>query len=35
MAILKKAKHIAEEEEEEGRKWYVGMCNIISNLPSF
>jgi hypothetical protein len=35
MAILKKAKHIAEEEDEEGRKWYVGMCNIISNLPSF
>jgi hypothetical protein len=39
IAILEKEKHIAEEEEEEeeeegGRKWYAGICNIITNLPS-
>jgi hypothetical protein len=35
IAILGKEKHIVEEEEEERRKWYAGICNIISDLPSF
>jgi hypothetical protein len=34
MAILKKEKY-NRRRRGRGRKWYVGMCNIISNLPSF